>query len=172
MRWGVRACTTVRPMPWKVSNSSNVQNGQCLDPMLARMLARVPTCVANAMHAGMSAADRESSLRGTELAVRALVAAGAESLGPVNSGPSLMYRPAEGGLEALEGYIGRIRANGIVANKTQVLTSHHPRKPSGCTGATHTCRSLGRQLAERDSYGCENCAGHERASDGHCPHGG
>ena len=88
---------------------------------------------AKVMRAGMSAADRESSLRGRELAMRALVAAGAESLGPVNSGPSLMYRPAEGGPEAFEEYLGRVRADGIVANKTQVLMAHHPRNISRCT---------------------------------------
>lgn len=69
-------------------------------------------------------------MRGIEVAIRATLAAGAEVVGPVTSGPSEMYRPAEGSPEALEEFIGRIRANGIVANKTQVLTSHLPREPT------------------------------------------
>lgn len=68
--------------------------------------------------------DRESNMRGMELAIRALVAAGAEWVSPANVGPSDPYKPALGSPEALEEYIGRIRSQGIVANQTQVMSAH------------------------------------------------
>ena len=81
------------------------------------------------VHAGLSKLDQESSLRGMELSIRAMVAAGAEVVGPVNSGPSNLYRTAGGTPEALEEYIGRVRANGIVSNTTQAgAIPRHPRK--------------------------------------------
>lgn len=63
-------------------------------------------------------------MRGMELAIRALVAAGAEWVSPANVGPSDPYKPALGSPEALEEYIGRIRSQGIVANQTQVRRNH------------------------------------------------
>lgn len=72
----------------------------------------------------MSKHDRESNMRGMELAIRALVAAGAEWVSPANVGPSDLYKPASGSSEALEEYIGRIRSQGIVANQTQVRSNH------------------------------------------------
>ena len=57
-------------------------------------------------------------LRGIELAVRAMVAAGAKMVTLLNSGPSLEYDTAHGG--SIDVFMTSIRKAGIVRNKTQV----------------------------------------------------
>ena len=67
---------------------------------------------------GVSKRDIESMLRGIELAVRAMVAAGASMVTLLNNGPSLEYHTADGG--SIDVFMATIRKAGIVRNVTQV----------------------------------------------------
>ena len=68
--------------------------------------------------AGVSRRDIESMLRGVELAVRAMVAAGAMMVTLLNNGKSLEYRTSDGG--SIDAFMASIRKAGIVRNVTQV----------------------------------------------------
>ena len=69
--------------------------------------------------AGVSRRDIESMLRGIELAVRAMVAAGAKMVTLLNNGPQpLEYHTADGG--SIDVFLASIRNAGIVRNRTQV----------------------------------------------------
>ena len=68
---------------------------------------------------GVSQRDIKSMLRGVELAVRAMVAAGAETVMLVNSGgPATEYHVASGG--SIDVFMASIRKAGVVRNVTQV----------------------------------------------------